>query len=248
MLDAEALLPAWFVWSGTRCAVNPPMRRSPVGLLVLVASLGFSCAYGRNGLPGRGSGEGDGGSATTNPENEHEPDPGSPDPGGGDTTNPDGDGDATTTTDNNPDGDGDPSTGATTTGDTGETSDPGTTGGGDPFQCAHDPCSPGVALEATCDPCVSEACAADAFCCENEWDQQCVDQATACGCGGSPGGDPDPGGGSTCEHDVCLPGVALDAGCSECAGAVCAADDFCCTTEWDIYCTLQALVLCSECG
>jgi hypothetical protein len=44
------------------------------------------------------------------------------------------------------------------------------------------------------------------------------------------------GGGATCDHDVCTSGGPLDASCGTCEAAVCAADDFCCTTTWDEFC------------
>jgi hypothetical protein len=48
--------------------------------------------------------------------------------------------------------------------------------------CAHDRCVVGGALEATCDPCVAQICAADPFCCNNSWDGLCVNEvATVCG-------------------------------------------------------------------
>jgi hypothetical protein len=39
-----------------------------------------------------------------------------------------------------------------------------------------------------------------------------------------------------CAHDECTAGEKLEASCSECAGKVCAADSFCCETEWDATC------------
>jgi hypothetical protein len=43
--------------------------------------------------------------------------------------------------------------------------------------CSHDLCDQGNALEETCDPCVTAVCAADPFCCNNTWDERCVDAA-----------------------------------------------------------------------
>lgn len=55
----------------------------------------------------------------------------------------------------------------------------GSTSGG---TCAHDACSTGAALESGCDTCVTSVCAADAFCCANEWDASCVERAAGtCG-------------------------------------------------------------------
>lgn len=43
--------------------------------------------------------------------------------------------------------------------------------------CAHDVCEEGSNLDPTCeDSCVAEICEVDAFCCNNEWDNLCVDQ------------------------------------------------------------------------
>jgi hypothetical protein len=54
-------------------------------------------------------------------------------------------------------------------------------GGEEGDECAHPVCSEGEALEAACDPCVAKVCAADSFCCENRWDDVCVDEvATIC--------------------------------------------------------------------
>lgn len=48
--------------------------------------------------------------------------------------------------------------------------------------CAHDICVTGVLLDPACDPCVDQICAADEFCCLDQWDGQCVDQvASVCG-------------------------------------------------------------------
>lgn len=49
-------------------------------------------------------------------------------------------------------------------------------------ECAHPVCSEGVALEDSCDPCATKVCAADSFCCNNRWDDICVDEvASICG-------------------------------------------------------------------
>jgi len=48
--------------------------------------------------------------------------------------------------------------------------------------CSHSLCSQGTALETGCDPCVTSVCAADPYCCNNTWDQRCIDDAqTTCG-------------------------------------------------------------------
>ena len=48
-----------------------------------------------------------------------------------------------------------------------------------------DECDAGGALEATCSDCATAVCDFDAFCCDVEWDEQCVEEAAdeaACSC------------------------------------------------------------------
>jgi hypothetical protein len=48
--------------------------------------------------------------------------------------------------------------------------------------CSHSLCSQGTPLETSCDPCAGSVCAADPYCCNNTWDQRCIDEAqTTCG-------------------------------------------------------------------
>src|SRR5262249_3108027 len=48
--------------------------------------------------------------------------------------------------------------------------------------CSHDKCTTGNALVSGCDPCVTQICAADPFCCMNSWDGICVGEvASVCG-------------------------------------------------------------------
>jgi hypothetical protein len=61
-----------------------------------------------------------------------------------------------------------------------------------------------------------------------------------CSSGGGGGGS-----GSSCQHDECDAGGKLDAGCSACATDVCAADPYCCNTQWDAVCVSQVP---AECG
>ena len=89
--------------------------------------------------------------------------------------------------------------------------------------------------------CCDAICAADAFCCETEWDQLCADAAAKsadCNCGGGGGGDPacgEAGTGDCCEAT----GTPF---CDDqvCCDAICAADAFCCETEWDQMCADMA--------
>jgi hypothetical protein len=57
------------------------------------------------------------------------------------------------------------------------------TGAADDFcGCAHGGCATGVALANGCDPCVTQICAADSYCCNNNWDSICVDEVgSICG-------------------------------------------------------------------
>jgi hypothetical protein len=48
--------------------------------------------------------------------------------------------------------------------------------------CSHSLCNQGTPLESSCDPCVTAVCAADPYCCNNTWDQRCIDESvTTCG-------------------------------------------------------------------
>jgi hypothetical protein len=95
----------------------------------------------------------------------------------------------------------------------------------------------------------------DPFCCDNQWDQQCVNEASQlcaeCGGGGTGGGGTGGGGtgggggGSSCAHDECTAGAKLTTGCSSCASSVCAQDPYCCNTEWDSVCVSYVEDYCS---
>jgi len=48
--------------------------------------------------------------------------------------------------------------------------------------CAHDICLSGVALDSSCDPCVTQICAVDSYCCHTKWSSLCVQEVgTVCG-------------------------------------------------------------------
>jgi hypothetical protein len=68
-------------------------------------------------------------------------------------------------------------------------------GGGGSTTCAHDPCAAGAGLDPSCDPCVKALCDTDSFCCEMQWDEQCVTAATQCSCQTGAGGSAGVGGG-----------------------------------------------------
>jgi hypothetical protein len=44
------------------------------------------------------------------------------------------------------------------------------------------------------------------------------------------------GEGASCAHNVCVTGVALESGCSQCVTDICAYDSWCCSTTWDSIC------------
>ncbi|HXV74774.1 MAG TPA: right-handed parallel beta-helix repeat-containing protein [Candidatus Polarisedimenticolaceae bacterium] len=111
--------------------------------------------------------------------------------------------------------------------------------------CSHDLCTVGPVLAPDCSPCARQICAADPYCCDTEWDLQCVAEVqTICGsltCAANAG---------ACAHPQCTPGVALTAGCdspplpSSCVAAVCALDGYCCSTEWDEVCVHEVPLIC----
>jgi len=102
--------------------------------------------------------------------------------------------------------------------------------------CAHDPCTAGDKLTANCSQCVTDICNDDPYCCQNSWDSLCVakgnDTTTYPSCANACGGG--------CSHSPCDQGGALTDGCDACTSAVCAADAYCCDTEWDSICVNEA--------
>lgn len=105
--------------------------------------------------------------------------------------------------------------------------------------CAHGQCEEGEALDPACNECVSSVCDADAFCCQTLWDDICVGLVQE-ECGGDCGG--------ACAHSPCDAGAALEDGCDACVTLVCAADEFCCETDWDSLCVEAAEQDCKECS
>ncbi len=86
--------------------------------------------------------------------------------------------------------------------------------------------------------CCDAVCAVDTFCCNNQWDSICVNEANdlCLGCGGVSTGS-------------CY--VAhLTPHCEDqtCCDAVCAIDAFCCNNQWDSICVNEATSLCNSCG
>lgn len=109
----------------------------------------------------------------------------------------------------------------------------------------HDKCTKGVALDASCGACEAQICAADPYCCDNQWDALCVQQVqTVCGdssCQPAPPPPPPPG---QCAHDKCALGEKLAASCDPCVAQICAADSFCCQSSWDGYCVEEVASIC----
>jgi hypothetical protein len=133
--------------------------------------------------------------------------------------------------------------GAGTTGGDEDGSSTGADGGPvDPGNCCMP--HPGVGCDVpTIQRCV---CAADAYCCEAQWDEMCVDAVAGCGatCGGGGGsggtgdGDGDGGGAGTdcCYAHFGSTGCEVEA-IEQC---VCALDSYCCQQAWDWTCVEQA--------
>lgn len=86
--------------------------------------------------------------------------------------------------------------------------------------------------------CCETVCAVyDSFCCDEEWDEDCVDAATfLC----FP--QPCPGTG-----DCCVEIGTPSCGDAECCEMVCAIDPFCCALSWDFPCSVIAQDICDVC-
>ena len=136
--------------------------------------------------------------------------------------------------------------------DTGTGNDGGTVDAGG--SCAHDLCSAGVALQASCDPCATQICATDPYCCATTWDDICTGEVSSvCGETCSSGDAGSGGDGGTvdagtpgCDHGICATGDALDASCDPCASTICASDSYCCSTAWDAICLSEVTSICGQ--
>ncbi len=51
---------------------------------------------------------------------------------------------------------------------------------------------------------------------------------------------------STCSHALCSTGVKLVATCDACTAKICAADSYCCNTQWDSVCVQEVTSLCGK--
>jgi hypothetical protein len=113
--------------------------------------------------------------------------------------------------------------------------------------CSHHKCTVGAALATGCDSCVTQICNADPTCCNSTWSQSCVDKVhDVCGAfcvDPWPNQPPPP---STCVHDRCYSGPALNAGCDPCVGQICADPALakCCSGGWDIDCVSAVTTVC----
>ncbi len=69
-------------------------------------------------------------------------------------------------------------------------------GGGTPDTCEHNVCEEGTKLDAECSSCAAAICEADAYCCDNAWDDLCTGAveglcgADACEASSGGGGEP----------------------------------------------------------
>lgn len=93
--------------------------------------------------------------------------------------------------------------------------------------CTHSPCQTGGPLKANCAPCVAKICQQDPFCCTQNWDDVCVDQAESGGCGCGTGGTGGSGGSGQGGSGVAGAGATSGAGgsgvdqCFVCAVGAC---------------------------
>jgi hypothetical protein len=109
-------------------------------------------------------------------------------------------------------------------------------------------CCSGQCTNAVCGPEVPTCggpnvpCSANAECCSDQCVGglcQCKTNGLACTTGGACCiGQCDHGlcGASNCAHDACVPGGALNSGCSPCVMAICAQNPACCLAGWDASC------------
>ena len=106
-------------------------------------------------------------------------------------------------------------------------------GGGGPGNCCIGNGTPGCE-EQTCETAV---CDQDAFCCQMTWDAICAGWAAEL----CPACEPVAG-------DCCTPNGTPGCEDGDCQAVVCAADAFCCDTEWDGLCAAAAAQLCVQCA
>jgi hypothetical protein len=93
--------------------------------------------------------------------------------------------------------------------------------------------------------CCEAICAADAFCCEEVWDDLCAEAAIASGSCICEGGNVC---GPANQNDCCVGGISPGCNDATCCEAVCALDSFCCEVRWDPICADTATQICTVCG
>lgn len=69
-------------------------------------------------------------------------------------------------------------------------------------------------------------------------------QANACIATKSAAPPPPPAGG--CSHAICTTGIKLVSSCDPCATKICAADSYCCNTQWDSQCKSEVTSICGK--
>lgn len=108
-----------------------------------------------------------------------------------------------------------------------------------PLAAAQSTCCSPQGTPGCDDPtCEASVCANDPFCCSTMWDGLCSNAAlSTC---------------AVCQLDSCTPDAGdccvahANPGCADeaCCDAVCAADPFCCNSQWDDFCVGAAVSLC----
>lgn len=117
-----------------------------------------------------------------------------------------------------------------------------------PLGQPHDKCTTGIALlggncNGANNQIIANICDQDPYCCNNDWDNICVDEVFDIGnskvCAASQG---------TCAHTLCVIGVALAANCDasfgDCVDQICAVDSYCCNNNWDSVCVSEVSSVC----
>ncbi|MDA1007739.1 MAG: hypothetical protein O2800_01860 [Planctomycetota bacterium] len=106
-----------------------------------------------------------------------------------------------------------------------------------------EPCIEHLDVGCNDEQCCDAVCLLDPYCCTYAWDGTCVDLALAnssCPCAKDCG--------DACAGECCEPHAGPSCDNEECCGLVCAADAFCCATEWDEVCASSARALCYATG
>lgn len=101
-----------------------------------------------------------------------------------------------------------------------------------PDPCQHGVCTEGAALSPSCNTTAAQVCAADSFCCTNQWDRWCVGEVRSVAhrlvCTSAP-----------CPHPECSVGDPMPSTCSSPVAQICASDPTCCNSTWDARCVAE---------